>query len=92
MSELDDKMAAVGALTKVATPFAQLMEADEHAALPNQSKHDWVYNILLALVPFLKGSVKEVRGVPDEVIAEAADQAITEAVSLIRQGAAAIAS
>lgn len=92
MSELDDKMLAVGALTKVATPFVQLMDVDEHSALPNQAKHDWVYSILLMLVPLLKGSVKEVRGVPDEVLADAADQAITEAVSLIREGAAAIAS
>lgn len=88
MSELDERMQAVGALRDAAKPMVAALDPVE---MPKGTKHQMVRSALLVAAPFLKGSVKELRGVPDEVIAAGVDEAIGAAVTLIRAGVGAIA-
>lgn len=84
---IDDRAEQQAEMEGVLAPLARpMVEAIDTHDLPNDTKHSMIYSALLAAVPFLKGSVKEVRGIPDEVIATAIDDVIVGAVSFFRGG------
>lgn len=82
---IDDRAAQQAAMEGVLAPLARpMVEAIDDQQMPNETKHSMIYGALLVAVPFLKGSVKEVRGVPDDVIASAIDNVIVGAVDFLR--------
>lgn len=85
--DLTQRMIAVGALTPVASPFVRALDEDPNefgTVLPNDIKQGTVHAAVSILIPVLKGSIKEIRGIPDEVLESAIDEAIDGAVALIR--------
>lgn len=76
---------ALSRLTQEAVPLVQAVDARDD--IPKGTKHAIVRGALSVAVFFLKGSVKELRGIPDDVLVGALDEAIGGAVSLIRRAA-----
>lgn len=82
---IDERAEQAALMEGILAPYARpLVESIDAHELPNETKHSMIYGALLAAVPFLKGSVKETRGIPDEVIATAIDDVIAGAVDFLR--------
>ncbi len=86
--DLEERLRSVGLLRDQAVPMVRALDDQP---LPKGTKHSMVRAALMVAVPFLKGSVRELRGVPDELLVSGIDEAIGAAVTLVRAGAGAIA-
>lgn len=59
--------------------------AAERTPWDGPRKHSWVRMAVLAATPLLKASVKELRDVPNEVLADGVDMAIHGVVKLLKE-------
>lgn len=85
--DLEERLRAVGLLRDRAVPMVRALDEQP---LPKGTKHSMVRAALMVAVPFLKGSVRELRGMPDDLLVSGIDEAIGAAVSLVRAGVGAI--
>lgn len=81
MSDETPREAAERLMRPMAEPLVKELDPEP---MSGKAKHALLRTLLIIAVRFLKGSVKETRQIPDDILVDAADSVITGTVDAIR--------